>query len=409
MSLDQIPQSGPQILATSSGVANGEEKDKNGEYTTSITLKGHWSAVRSVTWLNGRYEGLVCSCSNDKTIRIWLNASRENIAYQPEFIIRGHSLVVTSVLQLRDDRICTASLDGLLKIWNPDKNWTEGQCEKTMRGHSKGINVIILLSGVRNQLCSGSEDHTLMIWDLSTYKSIQVLRGHDGPLLSVIEIRGGSKLCSTSADHSLIIWTKEKPPAGGDIGTSTSTNYAASFVSSRISMNSVSKPMPSAKLSLVAANNQLITSSRKYSVAALSIEQEHQYRVENSLITRGHKAAVNAVVELPDGRLCSCSSDGTLKLWDAVHFVCVKTLIGHWTAVNWLVLLADGRICSCSDDRTIRFWDADRFVKKNMSTPDDHCLRTIHAAHEDAIYRVIQLPTGQLCTCSEDNTVKIWT
>lgn len=412
----------PESLRTLS-VTNTTSSSKL-EYTTNITLKGHWSAVRSVSWLAGRFDGLICSASTDKTMRVWLKRSRECIAYQSEVIIRGHSLAVSCVLQLRDDRICTSSLDGLIKIWDPDKNWTDGQCDKTMRGHSKGVNVIILLSG-RNQLCSGSEDSTLMIWSLSTYKSMQVLKGHDGPVLAVIELRSG-KLCSTSADHTMIIWTKEKLTA--DAGANTSGGYANNVASNRINLNAISRssvvavPAVAAQSSpggnaspvtaptrktLAASNNLLITASKKYSTAALDIEQE--YRMENSLLTRGHKGAVNCVVELPDGRLCSCSTDSTLKLWDPVNYVCVKTLEGHWTAVNWLALLADGRICSCSDDRTIRFWDADRFEKKNMSTPDDHCLRTIHAAHDDAIYRVIQLPSGQLCSCSEDNTIKIWT
>ena len=75
---------------------------------------------------------------------------------------------------------------------------------------------------------------------------------------------------------------------------------------------------------------------------------------------KGHNTFVNALTVLPDGRLASCSSDRTLKVWDLSRpkgQECVATLRGHTSAVILVTLLPDGRLVSCSADKTIKVWD----------------------------------------------------
>jgi WD40 repeat protein len=353
-------------------------------YVVDKTLEGHWSVVTDVIGLTGSsYNDLICSTSNDKTTRIWLDPNKAEIAFQPELILRGHSLPVTCVVQLDEGRICTGSKDGLLKVWDPAKNWTTGQCDKTMRGHKKGINCLTRLSDP-NQVCSAGDDLTIMVWDLQIYRYICVLQGHSEPILDVIELRSGN-LCSASADHSLILWTKLQP----NVDAAHQTILPS--VGSRRESNSV-------KMRMTAAQQLL----ERYSAVRGEL-----YRLESSLITRGHKGAVNCVVELTEGHLCSCGEDKVMKLWDPVRYVCVLTMEGHWAAVNWVVQLRSGLLCSCSDDRQIKLWHVHHFVKKNISTPDDHCVRTI-SGHTGAVLKVKELADGSLCSCAVDNKVVLW-
>ena len=401
-----------------------KEDQVNGfrSYGSPQTLEGHWSIVRSAIELKGAYAGLICSTSNDKTIRIWLDPSKKEKHFHPEQILRGHLKSITTAVQLADDRICTGSDDGLLKIWDPTKNWTTGQCDKTMRGHTDAVNVIILLRD-KKRLCSGSVDKTLMIWDLELLRSTHILRGHEGPINSIVETRDG-KLCSASEDCTLKLWNEEPEkavPKANVPSTSTRNRYAspsarqanASPSRARGALSRSEKPgilseehqSTRKEAPTLTVASLLINGSRKNPIFRV----EDGFHIESTLLTRGHKAPVYSVIQLIDGRACSASADSTIKLWDLVNYVCVKTLEGHWTAVNCVIQLKDGRLCSCSDDRTIKFWEADKFVKRNMSTPDDHCVGTIADAHREGIRGVIELSSGQLCSWSEDTTLRIWT
>jgi WD40 repeat protein len=73
---------------------------------------------------------------------------------------------------------------------------------------------------------------------------------------------------------------------------------------------------------------------------------------------RGHKRAITGVAALPDGRLLSCSVDGTVRTWDGTKCVDVKEWgLGELTA---LAVARDGmRAAVGSKSGTILIWDLD--------------------------------------------------
>jgi WD40 repeat protein len=60
---------------------------------------------------------------------------------------------------------------------------------------------------------------------------------------------------------------------------------------------------------------------------------------------------------LPDGRLVSGGSDGTIMLWDPGRGAPDASLEGHSGQVAGLAALPDGRLASVGEDRTIRIWE----------------------------------------------------
>ncbi|KAL0490171.1 hypothetical protein AKO1_006647, partial [Acrasis kona] len=74
----------------------------------------------------------------------------------------GHTNGVSSITQLADGRIASASHDNSIKIWDI----SSGQCVKTLCGHTIGVTSIIELAGDR--IASASHDKSIKIWDISS-------------------------------------------------------------------------------------------------------------------------------------------------------------------------------------------------------------------------------------------------
>ena len=79
----------------------------------------------------------------DNTVKIW-NTDGECLK-----TLEGHSDYVFSVAILGPDRIVSGSWDNTVKIWN-----TDGECLKTLEGHSDGVFSIAILGPDR--IVSGS-------------------------------------------------------------------------------------------------------------------------------------------------------------------------------------------------------------------------------------------------------------
>ena len=76
---------------------------------------------------------------------------------------------------------------------------------------------------------------------------------------------------------------------------------------------------------------------------------------------KGHTDWVNKLVELEDGRLCSCSRDKTIKIWDQ-KYQCVQTLSGNIGEIKCVIEMND-YIVSATDDyrKNVKIWNKNSF------------------------------------------------
>jgi WD40 repeat protein len=102
------------------------------------------------------------------------------------------------------------------------------------------------------------------------------------------------------------------------------------------------------------------------------------------MILNGHADRVSAMVVIDELRICSCSNDKAIKLWNIGTGVCEKTLEGHAPYVMDIVLLLDGRICSVSNDCSAKIWNSETVVC-DIDIPFSSSLR-----------KVVQLQDGQV-------------
>lgn len=114
-------------------------------------------------------------------------------------------------------------------------------------------------------------------------------------------------------------------------------------------------------------------------------------------LIEGHTSLVQALAELPDGRLASASFDGTIRLWDIVTGMQSATIR---SPINWagaLAALPDGRLAAASQDNAIRLWDV-------VMCSETHCIQ----GHSGWVNAFTVLPDGRLASASNDKTIRLW-
>ena len=112
----------------------------------------------------------------------------------------------------------------------------------------------------------------------------------------------------------------------------------------------------------------------------------------NIMTITDHTDSVRSLFRLKDGKVASCSWDGTIRIYDPSNdYHCDKVIERHSYGILSICELDNGTIVSCSDDKSIIIGDY-----------------TIKDAHKGIIYKVISLPNNRIASCSTDKTIKIW-
>ena len=76
-------------------------------------------------------------------------------------------------------------------------------------------------------------------------------------------------------------------------------------------------------------------------------------------IGEAHYDKIRKVISLTNNRMVSCSSDGTIKMWNSNHpYKHIKTFQGHTDSVNSIIQLkGKPKLISGSKDDTLRIWN----------------------------------------------------
>ena len=114
----------------------------------------------------------------------------------------------------------------------------------------------------------------------------------------------------------------------------------------------------------------------------------------------GHEGEVYTVAFHPDGAtLASCSSDGTVRLWDPSDAQATHKLTGHKGAVYTVAFAGHDELLSASADRTTKVWNV-KERKERWTLP----------AHKNEVYAVASTPDGsRWATAGKDHIVRVLT
>ncbi len=280
-------------------------------------LAGHGGPVRAIAVsADGK---TVLSGSFDTAAIRWSLATES-----AQQVLRFHSDAVNAVAFLGDGRMATASGDGKIAIWTPDRP----QPDQVLGGHTGPISGLAV-SPDATKLASASWDHTVRLSSLSDGKT-RVLEGHSQNVNGVAFGPDGQSLVSVGYDLTVRIWHL----AGG----------TPEIVTMASPLNAVA----------ISPDGEIVTGAADGKLRMLTADGK-----ENGEVAAG-AAPIVALTISPDGALIAAAGiSGAVAIVDRKARSVLRTLVGPGTPVWSVAFLRDGAtLLTGGADGKIRRWNA---------------------------------------------------
>ncbi len=97
--------------------------------------------------------------------------------------------------------VASGSEDHTIRVWDARR----GQCLKTLKGHSGRV-LSVVFSPDGHLLASGSVDRTIRLWDSASGQCLWILQGHANRVRSFVFGSDGRILASGGDDGTIRLW-----------------------------------------------------------------------------------------------------------------------------------------------------------------------------------------------------------
>ncbi|OCC13351.1 AAA family ATPase [Streptomyces sp. PTY087I2] len=338
------------------------------------TLTGHRGMIRDLTTLeiHGRPHAL--TAGQDGTARLWDLASAA-----PTLELDHHGSPVGGVVAGRTDggRLAVTGCDnGELRGWD----LATGHLLWTVRAHRGPVRSLVAVRyGWTPAVASAGGDRVIHYWDIATgahLSSVEVsalitpvkrmscvaLEGkgdyvvaqHD--IVEVLSVQGDKALIPPYAQphatyYCFLDLGEGLEPVQGDSDGNILAGPAILNADHADAVND---------LAAVALDGSVyVLSGGADGIARLTHTDGSSRQVAS------HTTAITRVAVVPEAhgtRILTASEGGTVRVSDAAGHEIPQRHPGHTHAINALTLLPDGRLVSCSEDGTLALWNAESGV-----------------------------------------------
>ncbi|XP_075712830.1 apoptotic protease-activating factor 1 isoform X2 [Rhinoderma darwinii] len=304
----------------------------------SLAVRPHTEAVYHACFSHDGQK--IASCGADKTLRIFKNATGENLLH-----IEAHDDEVLCCAFSADDRfIATCSADKKVKIWNA----VMGTLIREYDEHLEPVSCCQFTNGSPSLLATCSHDCLLKLWDLNKKHCKNTLFGH-GDYVNHCRFSPDDKyLASCSMDGTLKLWdvSSANEYKTIDVAVSFQKNDESQFLLKCCSWsNDCSRIM-------VTARNRLYIFDVESSDLLSEIEACQQ-----STILYCDFCTTNQIVAM-------ALSHYVVQLWDIDSSTKIADFNAHLSWVHCVKFSPEGSsFLTSSDDQTVKLWETSKVCK----------------------------------------------
>jgi WD40 repeat protein len=410
----------------------------------TITLKGHTARVRTVAF--SPRADVLASGGEDCRVNLWRISDGRHIG-----TLLGHYAEITSLSLSGDGRVlATASQDGTVRLWRVDTRECLGELRvansrvwsvsfhptepKLVAGSEDGsvriwsvepVSSLATWQGYSNKtwslaysaaphlLVSGSEDHIVRVWDTRKASIVRELVGHTSRIWAVACSSDGRWIASASDDRAVRLWRTDTGDCTHAMCAHTDWIRALAFSGDSSLLATAGEDARvlvwdtgtgECRLAISAEIARVLgvafCGKRNVLCAAGSDGYIYLYSGEGALIGRlgEHQAWINALVALEDGRLASCSDDGTVRFWDVDRRRSIAS-IDSGSKVNCGVYCAEtGTFITGAEDGVVRRWNIH----------NGECLANVRAALGPIRAISINAAYDVVATSGDDGAIRLW-
>lgn len=291
-------------------------------------------------------------------------------------IEQAHKKLVTSLVQVNQEKFISGSSDYSIKYWEEKENLFSNTYTKS-EFTGQIVNLTMLQDG--RILSSSAKDNNIRVWkeDESGLVCDQTLTGHDSPIAVIIQLLD-KRVVSGSLDKSIIIWEEQEGCFQIQQKLTKHTQGVYAIIC-----------LFDSRLSSGDGNGRIL------------IWQERG-GTYNSTEILNQKERIRTLCQLKDTRILSGGDEIIIYVWKQVDefYQLEQKVKGHSGVVNLIILLRDGRFASASKDKSIIIWESGQKGKIKQSEQ--------LIGHNNGVYSIIQLMDGRLCTGGADLQIIIW-
>ncbi|MBS0266090.1 MAG: hypothetical protein JSS02_29430, partial [Planctomycetes bacterium] len=267
-------------------------------------------------------------------------------------------------------RLAEGSADGLIRIWDVDRE----QTVQTLKGAAPGYRTKWLdWSRDGGKLVAGGSDGTVHVWETASGRELKVFRGHRASIASVAFSADGTRVVSWGQDGAIKIWDVIADRLTADVTHPGGVTAGAWSPDEKI----------------------LATGHFDGSVTISGLHASDERRT-----LQGHVRSINGIAWRPDStQLASVSSDFNAKIWDVASGKLILGPLVHSHEVTAVAWEPDGRkLATGCCDETVKIWDS--------STCRE--IRTLRGMIAEFAISLAWGPDGRLAGGGHAGVVKIW-